>query len=310
MAKIGLIGWGVVGKAVGEGFAANPKNNVIWYDKYLKDSSSLEEVIESSEFIFVSVPTPMFHDDSGIDLSIMDEVVNKAASKMTDTNKVLIIKSTVIPGTTLSYANKYPKVKFAMNPEFLTEMNAPWDFLHPDRIVIGSEDEATALRIARLYRELSGYSVKIFITDTKTAEMVKYMSNTFMATKIIFANEMKELSEKLNINYDDVKKMVGVDPRIGESFLGVSPFKGFGLKCFPKDTVALLGLAKNLNVDLSLLKAVWEKNKKIRRIKDWEDIDGAVNFSNSNKQKKLKINHKYNGEHKYQELQTSQVTKS
>lgn len=276
MTAIGIIGWGVVGKATGETFSKDPSNEIFWTDKFIQGPFTFDEVIKKSDFIFVCVPTPMFSDESGIDLSIIKNVVKKASKQMSGTNKVLIIKSTVVPGTTASLAKKYPKVKFAMTPEFLTEINASWDSLHPDRIVIGSENEADAIEIAKLYRRILGYDVKMFITDPTTAEMVKYMANTFMATKIIFGNEMRELSEKLNINYDDVKKMVGMDPRIGESFFSVSPFKGFGGKCFPKDTVALLGLAKKLKVDLSILESAWKKNLKIRKIKDWEEISGAV----------------------------------
>ena len=110
--------------------------------------------------------------------------------------------------------------------------------------------------------------------------MVKYMANTFLAVKTLYANEMKILSDKLGINYDDVKKMVAIDKRIGEWGLSVTPFKGVGGKCYPKDSVALLGLAKKLNVDLSILNAAWKKNLKIRKVKDWEDIEGAVTVKN------------------------------
>jgi UDPglucose 6-dehydrogenase len=280
MSNIGVIGWGVVGRATGEGFATSPENKIFWYDKFNKKSAPLSQVITKSQFIFLCLPTPMFDDDSGIDLSIMDEMVAKIAPKIAGTNKILIIKSTVVPGTTVRYAQKYPKVNFAMNPEFLTEINAPWDFLHPDRVIIGAINEDIGWQIARLYRPLLGYEVKIFVTDPTTAEMAKYMANTFFMTKIIFANEMHTLCEKLNINYDDVKKMVAADKRITESFLGVTPFRGFGCKCFPKDMIALLGRAKELNVDLSLLKAVWKKNLKIRKIKDWHAIHGAVSVKN------------------------------
>lgn len=277
MTNIGVIGWGVVGKATGEAFGKNPSNKIFWFDKNIKGQHTLKDVAQNSDFIFVCVPTPMYSDRSGIDLSIIKKVVSQIAPIIKNTKKVLIIKSSVVPGTTRSLAKKYPRVKFAMNPEFLTEINAPWDFMHPDRVVVGAFDEGVAIEIAKLHRKILGYEVKIFLTDPTTAEMVKYVSNTFMATKIIFANEMKELSGKLEINWDDVKKMVGVDPRIGESFLGVTPFKGFGGKCFPKDTVALLGLARKLRVSLTLLEAAWEKNLKIRKIRDWEEIDGAVN---------------------------------
>ena len=276
MANIGVIGWGVVGKATGAAFAVDPSNKILWYDKKITGPYSFDKVIKNSDFIFVCVPTPMFHDGSGIDLSIINDVINKVAPKIQNTKKILIIKSSVVPGTTREFAKKYPKAHFAMNPEFLKEVDAEWDYMHPDRVVVGAENEADAVEIIKLHKRILPHEVKMFVTDNTTAEMVKYMANTFLATKTLFANEIKELADKLQINYDDVRKMVGIDSRIGEWGLGVSPFGGVGLKCYPKDTVALLGLAKKLKVDLSILDAAWKKNLKVRKVRDWEDIAGAV----------------------------------
>ena len=273
MSVIGVIGYGVVGMATAEAFGKT--NEILWHDPYKKGSTPLAKLISSCEYFFFCLPTPMFSDYSGIDLSLVDAMVDKVASKISGTEKLMVIKSTVVPGTTARYQKKYPKVRFAMNPEFLTEVNAPWDFVHPDRVVIGATDEADATRLARLHREFLGYEIKIFLTDTTTAEMVKYMSNCYMATKIIFANEIRELCRKMKVNYSDVAEMTGADKRIGTSFLKVSPWGGFGLKCFPKDSVALLGLAKKKRVDLSVLRAVWKKNLKVRKVRDWEHITGA-----------------------------------
>lgn len=275
MSTLGIIGWGVVGQATGKGFGK--KHKIIWNNRDKPGSTPIKKLCEESDFIFLCLPTPMKADHSGIDLSIMNKVVDEVAPYVRGKNIPLIVKSTVIPGTTAQFAKKYPDVPFAMNPEFLTEVNAPWDFLHPDRVVIGAFDEDVANRIARLHRDVMGYKVKIYTTDPTTAEMVKYMSNTFMATKVIFANEMAEMAEKIGINYDDVADMVGSDVRIGKSFLKKTPFAGFGGKCFPKDTVAILGLADKLKVDMSVLSAVWKKNLKIRKVRDWEGIKGAVN---------------------------------
>ncbi|MCJ7805783.1 hypothetical protein MUP46_04060 [Patescibacteria group bacterium] len=283
MAKIGIIGWGIVGKAVGEGFARNKENEIFWWDKYKKGPASLQKVISESEFIFVCVPTPMFSDNSGIDLSVIKEVVDRIAPKIVKTDKILTIKSTVVPGTTVSFKKKYPETLFAMNPEFLTEANGPWDFLHPDRTIIGALSQSVSERLVALYRDLLGPKAKIFITDTTTAEMVKYMSNALLASKVIFANEMYDLCTALGIKYDEVKELVAADPRIGLSHLSVTTIRGFGGKCFPKDTVALLGFAKNMGVDMSALKAMWEKNLKIRKVRDWEEIEGAVNHKKKKK---------------------------
>lgn len=276
MSNIGIIGWGVVGKATGKAFQTDPDNKIFWYDKNIKGSHSIDEVVKNSDFIFVCVPTPMLPKDKGIDLSIINSVVSKIAPKIKKTKKILVIKSSVVPGTTRAFSKKYKGVRFVMNPEFLTEADAFWDFMHPSRVVAGSENEADALEVVKLHKRILPHEIKMYVTDSTTAEMVKYVSNTFLATKTIFANEMKALSDKLQINYDDVKKMVGVDARIGEWGLSVSPFGGVGLKCYPKDTVALLGLAKEMGVDLSILSSAWKKNLKIRKVKDWEEIDGAV----------------------------------
>jgi UDPglucose 6-dehydrogenase len=201
----------------------------------------------------------MFSDGSGIDPSIMNGVVDQVAPKIVKTDKVLVVKSTIVPGTTFSYKKKYPKTNL-------------------DRTVIGAFSQAVASRLASLYQDLYGPGSKIFITDPTTAEMVKYMSNALLATKVIFANEMYDLCTALGIKYEEVKDMVAADARIGPSHLNVTTVRGFGGKCFPKDMVALIGFAKKRKVDASLLKTVWQKNLKIRKVRDWEDIEGAVNF--------------------------------
>lgn len=264
-----------------DGFATKKTNKIFWWDKFKKGPFSLDEVIKSSEFIFVSVPTPMFTDGSGIDLGVVDDVVVTVAPKIAKTDKILVIKSTVVPGTVAGYKKKYPQTNFAMNPEFLTEANAPWDFLHPERTVVGALSQPVAEKLVSLYRDLYGPNTKIFITDTTTAEMVKYMSNAFLASKVIFANEMFDLCTSLGIKYEEVAEMVAADSRIGPSHLQVTTVKGFGGKCFPKDVSALLAFAKKQKVDMSVLKSMWEKNLKIRKVRDWEEIDGATNNKKS-----------------------------
>jgi UDPglucose 6-dehydrogenase len=118
--------------------------------------------------------------------------------------------------------------------------------------------------------------MKIFQTNPTTAEMVKYMANTYLATKVIFANQMAELCQELDVNYSEVKQMVVADHRIYDSHLDISKERGFGGKCFPKDLVALLGLAKKLKVNLPVLEEVWKTNKRIRYKRDWEEIPFAV----------------------------------
>ena len=121
----------------------------------------------------------------------------------------------------------------------------------------------------------------IFQSDPTTAEMVKYMANCYLATKVIFANEMFDLCEKLGIKYEEVKKLTVADHRIFDSHLDVTTMRGFGGKCFPKDMMALIGLADQLGVETELLDTAWKKNLKIRKVKDWEEIPFAVTKKNS-----------------------------
>jgi len=272
MPNIGIVGYGIVGTAVDYGFRNSlPKekqNNVLWYDKY-KDGSTLEEVVENSDFIFVALPTP--YKDDRIDLTIMDENIDKIAKLSEEKDKVIIIKSSVIPGTTRNYAKKYPKNMFSFTPEFLTEANYLEDFVNPDRIVIGADNDKIRLKVTYIHKERFP-NVPYFLTDLTTAEMVKYMANCFLATKVIFGNEIYDLCEKKGIKYEEVVKAVIADRRIGPTHLDVTSSKGYGGKCFPKDMVAMIGLFEEEGIDAPLLKTVHEKNLRIRKHKDWEEI--------------------------------------
>ncbi len=270
MAKqnVGIIGYGVVGQATANGLKQKG-DTIYFYDKYRKDSLPIEEVARKSDIIFLCLPTPYKRDQ--IDLSIIDENIEKLVPFTDNTEKVVVVKSTVVPTTTENYAKKYPKTKFAFNPEFLTEAHAFDDFINADRIVVGSNDEKVSKKIADFYKKRFP-KIPVYISDSKTAEMVKYMANCFLATKVIFANEIYDLCKKLSIDYPKVKEMVLADKRFGKSHFDITEIRGFGGKCFPKDIIAIMGLFKKLGVDDSLLKTVWEKNLKIRKYKDWEEI--------------------------------------
>jgi UDPglucose 6-dehydrogenase len=274
MYKIGIVGYGFVGKAVEYGFKEG--NEIYIYDKFMP-MLPLAEVVEKSEVIFIGVPTPMSRAYTKIDLSIVNEVTAETVklAKKLKKKPIIVLKSTIVPGTTrrLIKELKYPRIAF--NPEFLTEANYLEDFVNADRIVIGADNNEVKQWVVDLYRATFP-KTPIFETDPTTAEVVKYMANTYLATKVIFANEMADLCEKLGVRYDEMKKMVVADHRIYDSHLDITATKGFGGKCFPKDTVALLGLAKELGVDLAVINASWKKNLKIRKVRDWEQIEGAV----------------------------------
>jgi len=277
--NIGIIGYGYVGRATGEGFATSKKNKIFWYDKFKKSPNTLSEVIEKSDFIFICVPTPIFEDYSGMDMSIVEGVIDQVAPKIAGTHKVLVIKSTSLPGTTREMMKKYPGVNFVNNPEFLTQKNANRDFLNPYRTVIGADSGDVGERVRKLYETILPKDQKYFITDPTSAEVIKYMGNLMLASKSLLANEFYDLAKKVGANYIDIQTAVEADPRIG-THLGVpgpDGDRGFGGACFPKDMVGILGIAKKLKVDMSALTAVWEKNLKIRKNRDWEELPQAFN---------------------------------
>ena len=277
MNKIGVVGWGFVGQATGKGLAKNKQNKIFVYDKQRTSPLTLKKVIVKSEFIFVCVPTPMYSDYSGMSMAIVDEVAGQIAGFAKNTGKIVIIKSTVLPGTTAGYAKKYPKVNWAMNPEFLTQNNANYDFAHPHRTVIGASSKAVGGRVKKLYQTIYLKNQPYFIMDTTSAEVAKYMSNLMLASKVILGNEFYFLSKKVGADYEKVRKAVEADSRIGSHLKSPGPDGdfGFGGACFPKDMIGILGLAKKQKIDVSVLEAVWKKNLKVRKTREWEHISSA-----------------------------------
>lgn len=274
--NLGIIGYGFVGQAVANGFniASGGKDTIHYYDKF-KDTLSLEEVITKSEFIFVCLPTPMKEDESGIDLSIIEESMKDVTRYTDNTDKIVVIKSTVTPGTTASLQKIYPQTAFAFNPEFLTEANFLEDFLNADRTVIGASNDLVSRRVAVIFRQRFP-KTKIYQTDPTTAEAVKYFANSFLSLKVTFANFFYDYCQKIGIKYEEVKKMAAFDKRITDAHLEVTTMRGFGGKCFPKDLVALMGEFKKVGVDDQLLETMWKYNKRIRKVHDWEEIPFAV----------------------------------
>lgn len=275
--NVGVIGYGFVGEATGRGFASSCKNKIFWFDKFKKSPNTFDEVVKNSEFIFICVPTPMFRDYSGVDMSIVEGVAEQIVPMVAGTSKIIVIKSTALPGTTAKFSKKYPKVNFAMNPEFLTQNKAKSDFMNPARTVIGVKAKRIGRRIKKLYQTILPKDQEYFITDTTSAEVTKYMSNLMLASKVLLANEFYTLSKKVGANYKDVAKAVSADPRIGTHLNVPGPDRdlGFGGACFPKDTLGLLAFAKQNNIDMNALEAIWKKNLKIRKNRDWEHMDNA-----------------------------------
>lgn len=281
MSTIGIIGYGYVGRSIEYGFVDydrqrgyEPKHTVLVYDKY-KDKLPLDEVLRKSEVIFVCLPTPYDEKRLCIDLSIYNEMMAKICPKIKKRGKVVVIKSTVVPGTTRRYAKKYPDVFFAMNPEFLTEANYLQDFVDPDRIVIGADNDWVAQKVIDLYRT-SFPSTTIVRMSTVAAEMVKYQANVLLATKVAVANVFYDLCKAENLNYDDVKAAVALDKRIGPNHMDITTERGFGGKCFPKDLGSIIGYCRKLGVDAKVLEEIHSYNLRIRKVRDWHEIAGAM----------------------------------
>ena len=280
---IGVIGKGFVGNAVALGFSAGTgyKSKVRIYDKDpTRSTHSLEDVVVKSQFIFLSVPTPS-NKDGSINLDILKSCIRDVDIVSKENNRpdnIILVRSTVIPGTTRDLQNNFPDLKIVFNPEFLTERSAVFDFINQTRFIIGGETQNTK-KVAELFIDRFGDTLPIIQTDYETAELTKYVCNTFFATKISFLNEMKLLSKEVNANWEDVIEGFLRDGRIGHSHVQVPGHDGklgFGGSCFPKDVQALINFGDLLGIDLSVLKATWKTNLKVRPEKDWEKLKGRA----------------------------------
>ena len=255
-------------------FAFSPVVDLYVYDTNpLKSINSLESV-HNCNFVFVCVPTPMYEDGSQ-DLSYVEGVFEKAKSK-----PVYILKSTVLPGTTEKLSEKYSNFKIIFSPEFLTERTAKLDMLTQSRIILGGELSLTEKAKTLFNQRFKNKN--IIQTDSKTAELTKYMNNTFFATKVSIMNEFKLLCDKIGANWQDALKGFVSDGRIGDSHLNVPGHDGklgYGGTCFPKDVNALLSFSKKYDIELNTIKGGWNTNLKVRQDKDWEKKEGrSVSF--------------------------------
>jgi UDPglucose 6-dehydrogenase len=269
--NIGIVGLGYVGKAILNGFSSE---NILTFDTNKAcTEKSLKDLSNKADIVFVCVPTPM-NQDGTCCLDHVDQVLLSLNSF--NKNQEVVIKSTIPPGSCDNFKSKYPNLNIIFNPEFLTEANFYEDFIGQKRIILGLEEVAL---VDSLYQKHFP-EAEIIKLNFKEAEMVKYFSNSFLALKVSYANEMYSLCNKLNIDYNKVIKAAAKDKRIGDSHLNVpgpDGKKGFGGTCFPKDMKALLSLFDINNVESFILKASWERNKKIdRKVQDWKHLKGRA----------------------------------
>ena len=232
-------------------------------NKKLKFSTDLKDSIKKSDIIFICVGTPTKKNSVGADLSQIYSV-SKEISKSINKFKIIITKSTV-PVTTGDeiekiLSKKVNKNKFSVisNPEFLREGEAIRDFIYPDRVVIGANDKKSAKILRNLYSPLISKGAKFISTNRRAAELIKYASNAFLATKITFINEIANLCEKTDIDVEDISIGIGLDKRIGSRFLRAGP--AYGGSCFPKDTKAIVTTADKFKINLSVIKSVIKSN--------------------------------------------------
>ena len=271
--SIGIIGQGFVGTAVNEGLAKHYK--IETYDiAKASTCESIEELAIKSDIIFVCLPTPM-RENGECYLGILEEVINDLNT--TNKCKTIVVKSTIPPGTTEKFNEIYKNIDIVFNPEFLTEANSIEDFKNQNRIIVGGPRPAST-KVVRLFKKVFP-KVPIIKTGSTHAEMVKYITNCFLATKVSFANEIFKLCEQLDLDYDKVIEYAKFDDRLGYSHWdvpGPDGDFGFGGHCFPKDMNALIYLGNIMGVDLKVIQSAIETNDKVRQNRDWEQQKGRA----------------------------------
>lgn len=280
--ELGIVGLGFVGSAVLNAYKLKGYN-IHTFDVDAQKNPTCDdfgEFLDSANIIYVAVPTPM-NSSGECDTSIVEQVVHDLC--MTDEQKVIIIKSTVPPGTTEKLQALYSNHYILFNPEFLTEANYLDDYLNQDVLVVGKSN-VTPQHIADwvLENQVSVIqSVKfVKIVSATTAEMLKYTANTFLAMKVSFANELYDIAQQSGVEWEDLRSLLVEDDRLGKSHWkvpGPDGHRGFGGTCFPKDISALINYAKSKDIPTPLLHAVWSRNIIVDRpLRDWEQLKGRA----------------------------------
>jgi UDPglucose 6-dehydrogenase len=247
---------------LGQVIAANVREQRLRFTSDLKSSAA------NADAVFIAVGTPSRRGDGHADLSYVYAAAREVAEALTD-DTVVVTKSTVPVGTgdeverIIRSERKNIEASVVSNPEFLREGAAVYDFKHPDRIVIGTSDARAREVMNEIYRPLQLNAPPIMFTDRRTAELIKYASNAFLATKITFINELADLSERIGANVQDVARGMGLDKRIGPKFLHAGP--GFGGSCFPKDALALAKTARDHESPLRIVETVVDVNDHRKR---------------------------------------------
>tara|TARA_R110000824_G_scaffold28876_3_gene96564 strand:+ start:10 stop:894 length:885 start_codon:yes stop_codon:yes gene_type:complete len=289
--KIGIIGRGFVGSAVEFGFSPNTgcDAELRVYDKDpSKSLHSLEETVNESDIIFLSVPTPS-NKDGSMNLDIVRQVLQDISDVNQNPHNIILLRSTVTPGTTRKLQEHFNNIRIIFNPEFLTERSAKFDFINQSRFILGCGDsdfeKYQTEEVADLFRDRFGDSISIIETNFETAELIKYMNNCFFATKVSFLNEMYQIAEKSGVDWDMALDGFVRDGRVGHSHMNVpgpDGKMGFGGSCFPKDIQAIINYGESLDLNMNTLKGVWNTNLEVRPEKDWENLKGRAVVDETN----------------------------
>lgn len=256
--RVGIIGLGFVGSALYDLLDAGDGKDYKICPYSLSAFNSLEEkeAAKNSDIAFVCVGTPM-KEDKICDLSQLEEVLGWCEAK------VIVIKSTIPPGTTETLASKFNK-RLVHNPEFLTERNASEDMRTVKRTVLGG-DKKDSMEVCRLYQKVYDHSMQYVFCTSRVSEMVKYVTNAYFTVKVAFINQIFDICQGLSIDYDELKEIWLLEPRMTRSHTLVTEDRGYGGHCFPKDLNALIKASEDIGVDVTLLKEVWNYNCKIRK---------------------------------------------
>ncbi len=268
MAKIAIMGTGMVGGALERYFKLqNVTPGLFDPPKGLTDT----DVLKNADVIFIAVPTPYYLDGSGFDESFLRSAIEAIPVE----GKTIVLKSTILPGTTERMQMDYPQHRFLFNPEFLTETTADRDMQNPNRQIVGFTNESR--RDAELVMGLLPRAPFEKIIPAHAAEMVKYFGNAFYALKVAYANQMFDLCEKLGVDYDLVKECAKAEPWMGTHHWEIyhKGYRGYGGKCLPKDTRAITQLGDRHQIDLALLKKAEEYNNALGKAQgldiQWEE---------------------------------------